>query len=160
MKDLTISPEVTIHQAMKVLNKTAKKCLFVIDENKKLLGTLTDGDLRRSILKGEDFSNTIALSYFQTPTVLFEGQSVLVMSAAAPVPARWSRCRGASGYLPPTARDSPRSWSRGLRYAPDRLGHRGAGRPFRSHGRAGRHEPAAAGAWPRRSWRSCDRLRP
>ena len=74
MKDLTVSPDITIHQAMKILNKTAKKCLFVVDENQRLLGSLTDGDLRRSILKGEDFSSTINLSYFQNPSVLFEGQ--------------------------------------------------------------------------------------
>ena len=55
---------------MKNLNKTAEKCLLVVDNNKKLLGTLTDGDLRRSILAGIKFSQDISLSYNKKPSVL------------------------------------------------------------------------------------------
>jgi len=64
----------TIRQAMKVLDKTAKKCLLVVDENNKLLGTLTDGDLRRSILDGVKFSGDICSSYNKNPTVLIQGK--------------------------------------------------------------------------------------
>jgi len=74
MKDQTISPELTIHQAMKALNKARNKCLMVVDEKGRLLGTLTDGDLRRSILRGADFNATIGSSYYRNPTVLIEGQ--------------------------------------------------------------------------------------
>ena len=59
MKDITVNPNITIRQAMKVLDKTSEKCLLVVDENKKLLGTLTDGDLRRGILSGMNFSENI-----------------------------------------------------------------------------------------------------
>ena len=55
---------------MKVLDKTAEKCLLVIDDNKKLLGTLTDGDLRRSILAGAKFSENISDIYTTKPTIL------------------------------------------------------------------------------------------
>ena len=48
MKDLTISSKKTIRHAMKFLSKTAEQCLFVIDKNGKLLGTITDGDIRRN----------------------------------------------------------------------------------------------------------------
>ena len=57
MKNITIKTNITIRQAMKTLNKTAEKCLLVVDENKKLLGTLTDGDLRRALDSGTDFKN-------------------------------------------------------------------------------------------------------
>ena len=50
MKDITVQPDITIRQAMKALDKTAEKCLLVVDEDKKLLGTLSDGDLRRNNL--------------------------------------------------------------------------------------------------------------
>ena len=59
MKDITVKPDITIRQAMKALDKTAEKCLLVVDEDKKLLGTLSDGDLRRSILSGTNFSEDI-----------------------------------------------------------------------------------------------------
>ena len=72
MKDLTIQPNVSIREAMKALNKTAEKCLLVVDENNKLLGTLTDGDLRRNILAGAKFSKDISACYHTEPTVLFQ----------------------------------------------------------------------------------------
>jgi len=70
MKNITVPTDITIIQAMKTLNKTAEKCLLVVDDNKKLLGTLTDGDLRRSILDGVKFSENISSSYNTEPTVL------------------------------------------------------------------------------------------
>jgi len=73
MKNITIHPNITIRQAMKTLDKTAKKCLLVVDDSNKLLGTLTDGDLRRSILAGMKFSEDIASCYQVEPTILFQG---------------------------------------------------------------------------------------
>ena len=72
MKDITVQHDITIRQAMKVLDKTAEKCLLVVDDNNKLLGTLTDGDLRRSILSGTEFSNDISPCYNNKPTVLIQ----------------------------------------------------------------------------------------
>jgi len=72
MKDITVNPKISISQAMKTLEKTAEKCLLVIDEKKKLLGTITDGDLRRSILDGVKFSEDISSSYNKNPTVLIK----------------------------------------------------------------------------------------
>ena len=72
MKDITVKLDITISEAMKTLEKTAEKCLLVVDENNKLLGTLTDGDLRRTILAGEKFSEDISASYNAEPTVLIK----------------------------------------------------------------------------------------
>ena len=55
---------------MKILDKTAEKCLIVIDKNRKLLGTITDGDIRRSILKGISFSKDISKSFNTKPKVV------------------------------------------------------------------------------------------
>ena len=74
MKDITVQPDITVRQAMKVLDKTAEKCLLVVDENNKLLGTLTDGDLRRSILKGVDYHSSIQGSCNREPFVLQSGE--------------------------------------------------------------------------------------
>jgi len=73
MKNLTINPNISIHQAMKVLDKTAEKCLLVVDENKKLLGSLTDGDLRRCILSGMSFSENISRCYNKDATTFTQG---------------------------------------------------------------------------------------
>ena len=36
---------------VKKLSKTGERCLIVVNDNKKFLGTITDGDIRKSILK-------------------------------------------------------------------------------------------------------------
>src|SRR5271170_3089659 len=44
----------TIRQAMEQLEKTEEKIIFVVDETSRLLGSLTDGDIRRWILSDGD----------------------------------------------------------------------------------------------------------
>ena len=73
MKDIIVQPNITIREAMKALDKTSEKCLLIVDNNNKLLGTLTDGDLRRNILFGAKFSKDISDCYHTEPTVLLEG---------------------------------------------------------------------------------------
>jgi len=75
MKDLTISTNTTLQKAMKKLDQTAEKCLLVVDSENRLLGTLTDGDLRRAILNGRAFSNHIEGEYNTTPIVAGPGIS-------------------------------------------------------------------------------------
>ena len=55
MKDkYKISSSSTILQALTALNEIghALQTLFVVDENDKMVGTLTDGDIRRSLIAG------------------------------------------------------------------------------------------------------------
>lgn len=59
LKSLLVGSDLTIKQAMQKLNDTAAKILFVVDNNEKLLGTVTDGDIRRSIIDGLQFSDHI-----------------------------------------------------------------------------------------------------
>src|SRR5574337_757675 len=58
-KSLLISPITTIKEVMNKLNETAQKILFVTDENYKLLGTVTDGDIRRGIIDGLQLTITV-----------------------------------------------------------------------------------------------------
>lgn len=50
-EELCISPDSSIKEALRLLDITAKQILFVIDDQNHLLGTITDGDIRRGILK-------------------------------------------------------------------------------------------------------------
>jgi dTDP-glucose pyrophosphorylase len=72
-QDLTIELSTTIRHAMQRLDQTAEKCLFVVDENDTLIGTLTDGDVRRAILKGRGLDGTIEGSYNTTPLTIANG---------------------------------------------------------------------------------------
>jgi dTDP-glucose pyrophosphorylase len=71
-KKILISKTSTIKQALKKLNVTGENCLLVV-ENNKLLGTLTDGDLRRSILKGYDLKSNIDKVYNKHPETIIDG---------------------------------------------------------------------------------------
>lgn len=52
LKSLLISPLSTIKEAIQRLNDTAQKILFITDARQRLIGTLSDGDIRRGIIKG------------------------------------------------------------------------------------------------------------
>ncbi len=46
-----VNSNVTLEQAIEVLDKAALRVALVVDSSDKLLGTLTDGDVRRALLK-------------------------------------------------------------------------------------------------------------
>lgn len=78
MNEMYIGEEQTILQAMQQLDRTSKKILFVND-NGKLLGTVTDGDIRRWILNKGDLQAPIkCVANFQ-PKFLYEEQENLAM---------------------------------------------------------------------------------
>lgn len=56
---ILINKSASVKDAMKQLDKTAEKILFVIEDNNKLIGSLTDGDIRRWILKDGDLSSDV-----------------------------------------------------------------------------------------------------
>lgn len=65
LKSLLVPVETSFKQAMQRLNETGEKILFVTDENDKLLGTVTDGDIRRGLINGLNFSDNIGKVMFE-----------------------------------------------------------------------------------------------
>ena len=59
MKDIIVSPKITLRESLKKISQTGEKCLFINDKNGKLLGTLSDGDIRKSILESFDLEESI-----------------------------------------------------------------------------------------------------
>lgn len=74
MKEVLIEEEKSILDAMKQLDKSAKKVLFVHKEG-KLLAALTDGDIRRWILKKGDLKIAIKYVANYKPIYLYETQT-------------------------------------------------------------------------------------
>ena len=70
---LFTAPTVNIKDAMKQMATTGEKILIVIDQNQHLLGTLTDGDIRRFILKNGGIKGQIDQCYRKTPIFLRAG---------------------------------------------------------------------------------------
>ena len=59
----------TIRYAMNVLNNIEVGFLLVITKEKKLLGTVTDGDIRRAMLKGDDINSKVELCMNKNPII-------------------------------------------------------------------------------------------
>jgi dTDP-glucose pyrophosphorylase len=62
----------TIRQAMEQLERTEEKIVFVVDEAARLVGSLTDGDIRRWILSDGDLKATVLQACNQTPSTVEE----------------------------------------------------------------------------------------
>ena len=72
MKDvesIKIKPSSSIKQAMEIIDKGAVRFAVVVDDANTLLGTLTDGDIRRAILKGKNIDDDVSDVYFKKPAV-------------------------------------------------------------------------------------------
>ena len=66
-KDILIRDTESIKQAYKQLDKSAEKVLLVVDDSRKFLGTITDGDIRRYVLKGRSLNGSIKNVYNKRP---------------------------------------------------------------------------------------------
>ena len=70
MKKIFIQSNSSIKEALRQLDKTSEGCLIVVNKKNKLLGTLSDGDLRRIILKGKLINDKINGIYEKKPTFI------------------------------------------------------------------------------------------
>ena len=59
LENFFIDSKVNIRFAMRSLDDSSRKILFVVDDNKSLFGSLSDGDIRRWVLDGGDLNAQI-----------------------------------------------------------------------------------------------------
>lgn len=71
-KKIMILDNIKIVEALRLLDETADKVLFVVDEENKLLGALTDGDIRRYLLNGKSLEDDITDVYNPNPRFVLE----------------------------------------------------------------------------------------
>jgi len=74
MKSFLLSPDSSIKQSLKKLSASGRKCLIVVDSNNILLGTLSDGDIRKAILSGANISDLITHVFNCEPTYLINNK--------------------------------------------------------------------------------------
>jgi len=73
-KNILIAETETIKDVLKKLETTAERVLLVTDDKSRLLGTLTDGDVRRYLLMGKSLEDDIKDCYFKNPTFVRLGE--------------------------------------------------------------------------------------
>jgi len=73
LKKVLIEPEQPIKLVLKHMDLVGEKTLFVVDKENKLLGTVTDGDIRRWILKGRSLLAGVSKVMNCNPISLTQG---------------------------------------------------------------------------------------
>lgn len=64
------NPLMTIVDAMGKIDENAKGTIFIVDENNTLLGCLTDGDIRRCLLKNGNLQMAVSKAMTKTPITI------------------------------------------------------------------------------------------
>lgn len=64
----------SIKQAIIKMNNVGTKCLVILDKNSKFLGTLSDGDIRKSLIKGKDLKSSIRNIYNKKSKFFYKNQ--------------------------------------------------------------------------------------
>ena len=67
IKNFIVFKKTKIINVLKQFNKTGYKSVLVTDQNKKLIGSLSEGDIRRSLLKNSTLKSSIDKIYNEKP---------------------------------------------------------------------------------------------
>lgn len=73
--NIKININTTVKEALQIIDNSSLQIALVINKDEKLIGTLTDGDIRRGLLRGLDLNCTIETIYNKTPTVAKVGDN-------------------------------------------------------------------------------------
>jgi dTDP-glucose pyrophosphorylase len=65
-----LHPDASLRQAIRNLDETALQIVLAVTADGTLLGTVTDGDIRRGLLRGMDMSSSIDAIIFREPLVV------------------------------------------------------------------------------------------
>ncbi len=69
-KKLLLPPSATLHQAIRVLEETGLQIVLIVSKQNTLSGTVTDGDIRRGLLRGLNLETSVETVMFRSPFVV------------------------------------------------------------------------------------------
>lgn len=72
---ICVDEAASIKNALEVLDQAAMQIVLVVNQQGKLLGTLTDGDVRRSLLRGEGLDGNVMQALNSTPYTGLDSQN-------------------------------------------------------------------------------------
>jgi CBS domain-containing protein len=58
-KDIEVEATTTLRQALSMLEASPAKIILVVDSDRTLVGTVTDGDFRRAILREDNMDSYV-----------------------------------------------------------------------------------------------------
>ncbi|MHB1420530.1 MAG: nucleotidyltransferase family protein [Bacillota bacterium] len=75
LEKVKVPPDLPIEHALEKMDRAARQILLVTDEGGHLLGTITDGDVRRALLGGVNLREPVARIMNRNPKILPSGSS-------------------------------------------------------------------------------------
>lgn len=73
INDFVVSEQTTLKEAMEQMDKNARKIVYVVNEG-KLTGSLSDGDIRRAILKDESIQSLVTKAMNSNPIFIYKDE--------------------------------------------------------------------------------------
>lgn len=77
-----VRPDTTLREALETIDRAGCQIALVVDEGRRLLGTLSDGDARRGLLKGLGLSDRVSSAMHTNPQRAQLGESRLAILAS------------------------------------------------------------------------------
>ena len=74
MKNLIIKKNDNFKKCLQLIKRSGLRGLIVVDDKKKLIGSLSDGDIRKAVLKKYDLRKKIEFIFNKKPIFLFENE--------------------------------------------------------------------------------------
>lgn len=78
-ENILLSLTSTVSEAIEVLERDDPRIVLVVDDQRKLLGTITDGDIRRGLLKGCTLQSMLSEVMNNAPKVVYFGEDRAVI---------------------------------------------------------------------------------
>lgn len=73
-KNVLITPDTPIVKAIEIIDRSGLQIALVVNENGRLLGTVTDGDIRRAILKHLNLDKAVSTAMNPAPCYVYREQ--------------------------------------------------------------------------------------
>jgi dTDP-glucose pyrophosphorylase len=70
-----VTPEMTLREALACIDRIGSQMALVVDDRRRLLGTLSDGDARRGLLKGLSLADQVTAAMHRSPTVALSSET-------------------------------------------------------------------------------------
>jgi dTDP-glucose pyrophosphorylase/CBS domain-containing protein len=67
-KNILVAPSMSIQEVLQVIDKEALKLALVVSEDNRLLGTVSDGDIRRALINNTPLNTNVCEVMFTSPT--------------------------------------------------------------------------------------------
>jgi len=72
LQDIFVDEKMSTKNVMRIIDRSGLQIAFVVDGEKRLEGIITDGDIRRKLLKGLDLKTSVKNIMNKSPMVIYE----------------------------------------------------------------------------------------